>query len=73
MTTLDFELAVRLLNDRLTPLRNRKTDDIDFVVFRENTEGAYCGAGGFLKQGTADEIAEQTAAYMEYQSKSWMV
>ena len=50
---------VRLLNDRLTPLLNRKTADIDFVVFRENTEGAYCGAGGFLKQGTADEIALQ--------------
>jgi 3-isopropylmalate dehydrogenase len=50
---------VRLLHDRLTPLVNRKTSDIDFVVFRENTEGAYCGAGGFLKQGTADEIALQ--------------
>jgi 3-isopropylmalate dehydrogenase len=50
---------VRLLNDRLTPLLNRKTTDIDFVVFRENTEGAYCGAGGFLKQGTAEEIALQ--------------
>ena len=50
---------VRLLNARLTPLLNRKTDDIDFVVFRENTEGAYCGAGGFLKKGTVDEIAIQ--------------
>lgn len=50
---------VRLLNDRLTPLRNRKAGDIDFVVFRENTEGAYCGAGGFLKYGTEDEIALQ--------------
>jgi len=50
---------VRLLNDRLTPLVNRKTTDIDFVVFRENTEGAYCGAGGFLKHGTEDEIALQ--------------
>jgi 3-isopropylmalate dehydrogenase len=50
---------VRLLSDRLTPLANRKTSDIDFVVFRENTEGAYCGAGGFLKHGTADEIALQ--------------
>jgi 3-isopropylmalate dehydrogenase len=28
-------------------------------VFRENTEGAYCGAGGFLKKGTPDEIATQ--------------
>ena len=39
---------VRLLHERLTPLRNRNVTDIDFVVFRENTEGAYCGAGGFL-------------------------
>jgi len=50
---------VRLLDARFTPLLNRKTDDIDFVVFRENTEGAYCGAGGFLKKGTLDEIALQ--------------
>jgi 3-isopropylmalate dehydrogenase len=50
---------VRLLHARLTPLRDRSVEDIDFVVFRENTEGAYCGAGGFLKKGTADEIATQ--------------
>ncbi|MBD0369830.1 MAG: 3-isopropylmalate dehydrogenase [Pyrinomonadaceae bacterium] len=50
---------VRLLDERLTPLRNRRREDIDFVVFRENTEGAYCGAGGFLKKGTDDEIATQ--------------
>ena len=50
---------VRLLHERLTPLCNRKVNDINFVVFRENTEGAYCGAGGFLKHGTADEIALQ--------------
>ncbi len=50
---------VRLLNARLTPLRDRTVEEIDFVVFRENTEGAYCGAGGFLKKGTPDEIATQ--------------
>ncbi|HZI20769.1 MAG TPA: 3-isopropylmalate dehydrogenase [Pyrinomonadaceae bacterium] len=50
---------VRLLHPRLTPLRDRSEADIDFVVFRENTEGAYCGAGGFLKKGTPDEIATQ--------------
>jgi 3-isopropylmalate dehydrogenase len=48
---------VKLLDPRLTPLRNPA--NIDFVVFRENTEGAYCGAGGFLKKGTVDEIATQ--------------
>src|ERR687889_142508 len=50
---------VRLLDVRLTPLRDRAPADIDFIVFRENTEGAYCGAGGFLKKGTPDEIATQ--------------
>jgi 3-isopropylmalate dehydrogenase len=50
---------VRLLHERLTPLRGRTVEEINFVVFRENTEGAYCGAGGFLKRGTPDEIATQ--------------
>src|SRR5258706_11715266 len=50
---------VQLLDSRLSPLRDRSVADIDFVVFRENTEGAYCGAGGFLKKGTSDEIATQ--------------
>ncbi|MDT7605292.1 MAG: 3-isopropylmalate dehydrogenase [Acidobacteriota bacterium] len=50
---------VRLLDARLTPLKDRTVEEINFVVFRENTEGAYCGAGGFLKKGTPDEIATQ--------------
>src|SRR6202171_6197274 len=50
---------VRLLDARLTPLRDRTVEQIDFVVFRENTEGAYCGAGGFLKKGTPEEVATQ--------------
>lgn len=50
---------VRLLHPRLTPLRERGVEEIDFIVFRENTEGAYSGAGGFLKKGTPDEIATQ--------------
>src|SRR5208337_4173499 len=32
---------------------------VDFVVFRENTEGVYTDAGGVFKQGTPDEIATQ--------------
>ena len=50
---------VRLINERLTPLSQRTIHDINFIVFRENTEGAYCGAGGFLKKGTPEEIATQ--------------
>ena len=50
---------VRLLDDRLSPLKDRTRKDIDFVVFRENTEGVYVGVGGRFKPGTADEIAIQ--------------
>jgi len=46
-----------------TPLRDKGPEDIDFVVVRENTEGAYTGAGGFLKKGTPDEIALQEAIH----------
>jgi 3-isopropylmalate dehydrogenase len=42
-----------------TPLRNKGPEHIDFIVIRENTEGLYAGAGGFLKKGTADEVAIQ--------------
>ncbi len=31
----------------------------DFIVVRENTEGAYAGEGGFLRKGTPYEIATQ--------------
>jgi 3-isopropylmalate dehydrogenase len=50
---------VRLLHDRLSPLVGRRRADIDFVVFRENTEGVYVGVGGRFKAGTDDEIAIQ--------------
>ncbi len=42
-----------------TPLKDKGPEDIDFVVIRENTEGLYAGAGGFLKKGTPDEVAIQ--------------
>jgi len=48
-----------LLHDRFTPLRDRTTKDINLMVFRENTEGIYVGAGGFFRKGTPDEIAIQ--------------
>jgi 3-isopropylmalate dehydrogenase len=50
---------VKLLNETLTPLKGRTTKDIDFVIFRENTEGAYVNVGGVFKKGTRDEIAVQ--------------
>ncbi len=50
---------VRLLDDRLCPLKDRGRKDINFVVFRENTEGVYVGIGGRFKAGTTDEVAIQ--------------
>ena len=42
-----------------SPLKNKGSEEIDFVVVRENTEGLYTGAGGCLKKGTPDEVAIQ--------------
>jgi 3-isopropylmalate dehydrogenase len=50
---------VRLLDDRLCPLKNRTRDHVNFVVFRENTEGLYVGAGGRMRADTDEEIAVQ--------------
>jgi 3-isopropylmalate dehydrogenase len=50
---------VKLLADALCPLKGKTTADIDFVIFRENTEGAYVGMGGNFKKGTSEEIAVQ--------------
>lgn len=50
---------VKLYEGVETPIKNKGPKDIDFVVVRENTEGLYVGAGGFLKKGTPDEVAIQ--------------
>jgi 3-isopropylmalate dehydrogenase len=50
---------VKLLHERLCPLKGRGPKDVNFVVFRENTEGVYVGIGGRFKPGTDDEVAVQ--------------
>lgn len=35
--------------------------DFDFVVVREGTEGLYCGDGGAIRVGTAQEVATETS------------
>jgi 3-isopropylmalate dehydrogenase len=50
---------IHLLDERLCPLKNRSASEVNFVVFRENTEGLYVGVGGRFKPGTADEVAIQ--------------
>jgi len=52
---------VKLYPGVWTPLRDKKPEDIDFVVVRENTEGLYTGTGGVMKKNTPDEVAIQTS------------
>ena len=52
---LRFELDLYV---NLRPFRS-VDGDRDFVVVRENTEGAYVGEGGFLRKGTIHEVATQ--------------
>ncbi len=50
---------VKLFDERFCPLKNKKAEDIDFVVVRENNEGLYTGSGGFVFKGTPHEVAIQ--------------
>jgi 3-isopropylmalate dehydrogenase len=50
---------VKLYDERFCPLKGKKPKDIDFVVVRENNEGLYTGAGGFVFKGTPHEVAVQ--------------
>jgi 3-isopropylmalate dehydrogenase len=50
---------VRLFHEKLCPLKNTRREDVDFVVFRENTEGLYVMMGGNFKKGTPDEVATE--------------
>ena len=52
---------VKIVSRRLDALKDKGPEHIDFVVVRENNEGIYTGAGGFLKYGTPEEVATQVA------------
>jgi 3-isopropylmalate dehydrogenase len=50
---------VKLYDERYCPIKDKRPEDIDFVVVRENNEGLYTGSGGFVFKGTPHEIAVQ--------------
>jgi len=57
---LDLFLCLRPIHYfRGVPSPVKHPELTEMVIFRENTEGAYVGAGGNLKIGTADEVAIQ--------------
>jgi len=54
---------IKLLAEHLCPLKDKKPEDVDMLVVRENTEDLYAGIGGFLKKGTPDEVAIQEMVF----------
>ena len=50
---------VKLYNENFCPLKDKKPEDIDFVVVRENSEGLYKGMGEFRNKGKRNEVAIQ--------------
>src|SRR5680860_182938 len=60
----DFDQYINLRPVKLypgvpTPIAHLEPNDCDLLVVRENTEGLYVGAGGFLRKGTPGEVATQ--------------
>ncbi len=60
----DFDLYINLRPVQLlpgvpSPIAGLEPDDCDLLVVRENTEGLYAGAGGWLYRGTPREVATQ--------------
>ena len=54
---------IRLLKGIASPLAGRGSEDIDFIVVRENNEGEYCEIGGRLYAGTDDETVIQESVF----------
>lgn len=50
---------IQLFHEKLCPLKERLPEQVDFVVFRENTEGLYVMMGGNFKKDTHDEVATE--------------
>ena len=57
---------VKLYPGVQSPLVGKGPAEIDFVVFREGTEGPYVGAGGVLRKGTPQEVATEESINTAY-------
>lgn len=54
---------ITLLDNSLTPLKDKTMEDIDFLVIRENSEGEYAGEGNWLFKGKPEEVVLQTGVF----------
>ncbi|MFQ5681487.1 MAG: 3-isopropylmalate dehydrogenase [Candidatus Omnitrophota bacterium] len=52
---------IKLYDRRFCPLKDKREEDIDLVVVRENSEGLYKGIGEFRDKGTPQEVALQVS------------
>jgi len=58
---------VKLYPNVETPLKDKGTEHIDYVVIRENSGGVYTGSGGITMKGTSHEVAVQEMIYTRFQ------
>ena len=54
---------VRLLKGMKSPLKDKKPDDINLCVVRENNEGEYSNIGGKMYEGTDQEMVIQASIF----------
>lgn len=57
---------IKLYAEELCPLKGKTLDDVDMVIVRENTEGAYAGMHGFAHKNQENEVATQTMVYTRH-------
>ena len=57
---------VKLLPGIQTPLADKKPEDIDFLVVRENNEGEYSNIGGRIYEQTPRELVVQNTVFTRY-------
>jgi tartrate dehydrogenase/decarboxylase/D-malate dehydrogenase len=65
-----FDQYINLRPIKLYPgveslVKTATAETVDIVVVRENTEGEYSSAGGFLKLGSPDAVAIQTGIFTQ--------
>ncbi len=57
---------VQLLSEQFCPIKNKGPKDVNFIVFRENTEDLYVAMGGNFKKGTPHEVAVDESVHTRH-------
>lgn len=54
---------IRILPGIASPLANVGSDDLDWVIVRENSEGEYAGMGGRAHRGLPEEVGTEVSVF----------